>query len=141
MTERLMCRECGHDKIFHLRNGDRYSCEAIQCTCTKFVAVDPVPTPKFRQIRHRNESGELVAEVFARDDNGMIVGAAEVSGLAKFGEDPEQITVRAFVSREFALDWIKLQCKQLAGREDVDFLVEESGSGLVVPARKAVKLH
>jgi hypothetical protein len=87
-----------------------------------------VPT-KFVMKRCTGAQGTLV--LFGRSDNQIVVGAVRDTE-AQFGEDPTQIRVRAFLSHEGAVAWLKQQCREYAGREDVDFLLEEA-SQIEVP--------
>ena len=83
------------------------------------------------QTNYRRQEGPLA--MFSRDDNGMIIAAAD-NAVTKFGEDPSTPEIRFFSSHEYALDYVKSKCREYCGREDVDFLQRE-GEPMVVPAR------
>ena len=82
------------------------------------------------QTNYRRQEGPLA--MFSRDDNGMIIAAAD-NAVTKFGEDPQTPEIRFFSSHEYALDYAKSKCREYCGREDVDFLQRE-GEPMVVPA-------
>ena len=61
-------------------------------------------------IQYATLNDGMEVAYFAREDDGMIVGACEGS-LARWGEDPkEPEAVRLFVSHEHAKNWVKLKC-------------------------------
>jgi len=84
---------------------------------------------KFILRRYRSDQGTLI--LFGREDNGMVIGAVRETEV-QFGEEPAKIVVRAFLTHEQAVDWAKQQCRLYAGRDDIEFTVED-GNQIVVP--------
>ena len=73
----------------------------------------------FDTLRSVNDQGEATI-TFARQSDGMIVGIA-IDTVARFGEDPSASVGRAFIDHDSALKWVKDRCREMAGREDVEF--------------------
>jgi hypothetical protein len=63
-------------------------------TILRFRPVDPRQAPP--------------KAIFARKDDGMIVGGA-TGGVAEVGEDPERIMRRLFIDHDGAIAWVKAQ--------------------------------
>lgn len=76
-------------------------------------------------IHQRDERGEIAYSAFARDDNGMIIGAVDQT-TGFFGEDQSEALVRHFMSNHHAMEWVKGNCRKLLGREDIDFLTTDA---------------
>jgi len=89
------------------------------------------PLPKIRMRQTKVNGNDAV--FFARADSGMIVGSC-VSGQTQFGEDPAKSEVRCFLDQDDGVEYIKGKCRQLLGRDDVDFIIE-GAEKLVRPVR------
>lgn len=89
-----------------------------------------IPPPKFNLIRQHIQQGDICA--FARADNGMIIGAAQ-NGDVAWGEDGATCVRRQFVDHEHAVKWLKERCRELCGREDVDFFDMPNDAKIIVP--------
>jgi len=85
---------------------------------------DPDGLAKIIVQSQRDERGVLVAKLFARGDNGCIIGAASQGGV-QFGHTP-CIEEKYFVSHKYACEYLYKLCRVYLGRGDVDFLVEEA---------------
>ena len=80
---------------------------------TKFLTLS--------SIMNNRDGTRTYLITFARFDNGMVIGAVQDT-LGRFGEDAASAVSRAFIDHESAIAWVKVQCRILAGREDVDFV-------------------
>ena len=89
---------------------------------------------KIQMIRFKGETQQgqpSVTVLFARTD-GMIVGGAQQSE-GQFGENPLDVARRSFIDHESAVAWVKQQCKEYMGREDVDFSMRDAEPQIVLP--------
>lgn len=75
--------------------------------------------------------------LFARAEDHMVIGAVR-GAEAMFGEDPKNATTRTFLDTDSAMAWLKLQCCELIGRYDVDFVEVPTGRMIQVPKNRIV---
>jgi hypothetical protein len=74
-------------------------------------------------VNHRDPSGTIQMIVAALPD-GMIIGSMQ-RGIVQMGIDPTKQEVRCFIDNDSALAYLKLKCRGLLGRDDVDFYIKE----------------
>ena len=72
------------------------------------------------------------AYLFSGED-GMIFAMVN-NYMAFWGEDPNKRQVRCFISASTAMDFAKSKCRELLGRDDLDFIMENQEM-LVQPVR------
>lgn len=84
---------------------------------------DPTGLTKVIMMSLRDEHGTRFGCAFARHDTGMVLAAAQ-NGGTQFGLGP--VETRHFVSQLHAENYLKGLFRLYLGREDVDFLVQES---------------
>lgn len=101
-----------------------YDEQGQQCTWP-----DATP-PKFLMVVRSTEETKVV--LFARSDNQMIVGGVQ-DERAQFGEDVTKVFSRAFLTHDAAVAWAKQQCREYAGREDVDFVEQVEEKKILLP--------
>lgn len=77
--------------------------------------------------------------VFSVPETGLIVGTVH-HGQGRFGEDPQKSELRCFIDDESAVRFIKQKCRDLIGRDDVDFETRNDTPTLLVP-RVAMPRH
>ena len=91
---------------------------------------------KFDIVKYRgdgvNAPPDAVTCIFARSNDGMVVGSVQ-NDVGRFGEDPNSAVMRAFLDHESAIRWLKQQCREMAGREDVDFVERSAEPRIVMP--------
>lgn len=68
------------------------------------------------------EANGVQSDVFA-DESGMIIGSITL-GCTQFGPEVDKVEVRHFISRGYALAYMKMKCRTYYGREDIDFVHE-----------------
>lgn len=80
---------------------------------------------------HRNERGDVVAVAFAREDTGLIIGAA-AGQSARFGIGGG-VQEWFFLDQHHAERFLKDCCREYLQRPDIDFLTQESGALIQTP--------
>ena len=70
--------------------------------------------------------------LFSKED-GMLF-AMVAADTAYWGEDPTKRQTRCFISLDTAMQFAKNKCKEMLGRQDLDFILENQEM-LVQPAR------
>lgn len=62
---------------------------------------------------------------FFASENGMIIGSVQM-GTTQWGVDRTTSETRFFITDEDAIDYLKDKCRELWGRQDLDFVYENN---------------
>ena len=94
--------------------------------------------PKITILTHRDADGKIVARVYHRNPDLMVIGSV-MDTEVKWGCDPTKVTARYFLDEAAAARFMTALCMEYLGREDIDFHVQEA-SPMVKPAHMTPRM-